>query len=277
MTAQLRDARAATLAPAFALALGLVLSFAPSLVGPARAQAPGWIPRDSSSFEIWQGDVLLGTEEYRVFQATDTLIMGSTLRLPGAPANSRLPLEKRTTFLRRELGSYPLVFQVMEIPRDTTHMKGTAINVTFSDTTAIIYREITGVVGRGEAIGLPAGRIYLLEPGIYAQVQTLAADFLGTKQEKRRQPVLIPSAQQVIDLMLRRGPVERLENQGHVVTTTRVDMTDNLTQLSAWIDADGRMWKMEAPGQGLRVERALPPKPKAVKPPAKKKAGTKKG
>ncbi len=276
MIAQLRDARAAALVPAFALALGLVLSFAPSLVGPARAQAPGWVARDSASFEIWQGDVLLGREEYRVFQATDTLIMGSTLRLPGARPDSKLPLEKRTTFLRRSMDSFPLVFQVMEIPRDTTTGKANAINVLFSDTTAVIYREITGVIGRGEAIGLPPGRIYLLEPGIYAQVQTLAAEFLATKQAKRRQPVLIPSAQQVVELTLTRGAVERLGNEGHVVTTTRVDITDKLTQLVAWVDGDGRMWKMEAPGQGLRVERTLPAAT-AAKPTTKKKAGAKKG
>ncbi len=272
MTAHLRAARAAALVPAFALALGLVFSFGPAIVGPARAQAPGWIARDSSSFEIWQGDLLLGTEEYRVFQASDTLIMGSTLRLPGARPDSKLPLEKRTTFLRRALDSYPLLFQVMDIPRDTTRGKGSAINVMFSDTTAVIYREITGVLGRGEVIGLPPGRIYLLEPGIYAQVQTLAGDFLATKQAKRRQPVLIPSAQQVVELTLTRGPIERLGNEGHVVTTTRVDITDKLTQIVAWVDADGRMWKMEAPGQELRVERAVPAGA-ATKPATKKKAG----
>jgi hypothetical protein len=119
----------------------------------------------------------------------------------------------------------------------------------------------------------------VLEPGIYAQVQTLAGEFLATKQDKRRQPVLIPSAQQVVELTLTRGPVEKLGQEGHVVTTTRVDITDKLTQLVAWVDADGRMWKMEAPGQGLRVERTLPPAKKAAKPVKKatKKAGTKQG
>ncbi len=267
MTARFSDARAAAVARLFAFAL-LVLVAAPGL---ARAQAPSWVPRDSASFEIWQGDVKLGTEEYRMFQATDTLIIGSTLRLDGAGPDSKLPLEKRTTFLRRALDSFPLVFQVVDIPRDTAQGRATAINVMFADTTAVIYREITGVVGAGEAIALPPGRIYILEPGIYAQVQTLAAEFLARNQAKRRQPVLIPTAQQVIDLTLTRGAVEKLGQDGHVVTTTRVDITDKLTQLVAWVDADGRMWKMEAPGQGLRVERVLPAKPKPAKKAAKKK------
>jgi hypothetical protein len=277
VTAHFRDARTAALVPAFAPILVLLVSLLAAAPGPARAQAPTWVPRDSASFEIYQGDVLLGTEEYRVFLATDTLITGSTLRLAGAGPESRLPLEKRTTFLRRQLDSYPLVFQVIDIPRDTLGGKrATAINCVFTDTTAVIYREITGVIGRGEAIGLPPGRLYILEPGIYAQVQTLAGDFLATKQKKRRQPVLIPSAQQVIELTLTRGPVERLGQEGHVVTTTRVDITDKLTQIVAWIDADGRMWKMEAPGQGLSVERVLPPTPVKAPAPARK-GGAKKG
>ena len=275
MTAHFRDARAAALVPAFAPILVLLVSLLAGGAGPARAQATSWVPRDSASFEIYQGDVLLGTEEYRVFQATDTLIMGSTLRLAGAAPESRLPLEKRTTFLRRQLDSYPLVFQVIDIPRDTLDgKKATAINCIFTDTTAVIYREITGVIGRGEAIGLPPGRLYILEPGIYAQVQTLVGDFLATKQNKRRQPVLIPSVQQVVELTLTRGPVERLGQEGHVVTTTRVDITDKFTQLVAWVDAEGHMWKMEAPGQGLRVERMLPAAPPT---PPTKKAGAKKG
>jgi hypothetical protein len=262
VTAHPRDARAAAFVPAFAPVLILLASFlAAAVAGPARAQAPSWVARDSASFEIWQGDVLLGTEEYRVFQTGDTLIMGSTLRLPGAAPDSRLPLEKRTTFLRRAMDSYPLVFQVIDFPRDTTRGKPTAINCFFTDTTATIYREITGSLGRGESIGLPPGRLYILEPGIYAQVQTLVGDFVATKQDKRRQPVLIPSAQQVVELTLTRGPVERLGQEGHVVTTTRVDITDKLTQLVAWVDADGRMWKLEAPAAGLRVERGLPEQP----------------
>jgi hypothetical protein len=159
------------------------------------------------------------------------------------------------------MDSYPLVFQVIDFPRDTTRGQATAINCMFTDTTATIYREITGTIGRGESIGLPPGRLYILEPGIYAQVQTLVGDFLATKQDKRKQPVLIPSAQQVVELVLTRGPVERLGQEGHVVTTTRVEITDKLTQLVAWVDANGHMWKLEAPAAGLRVERSLPAAP----------------
>jgi len=257
VTAQLRGARAATLL----LVVFAALVSSTIVPGNACAQAPNWVPRDSASFEIYQGDVLLGTEEYRAFQTSDTLIMGSTLRLPGAAKDSKLPLEKRTTFLRRMLDSYPLVFQVIDYPRDAEKGHATAINCMFHDTSAVIYREITGQVGRGESIALPPGRLYILEPGIYAQVQTLAADFLVRKQERRKQPVLIPSAQSVVEITMTRGPVEKLGQGDVVVTTQRVIMTDGLTQLVAWIDPEGRMMKMEAPREGLRVERVLPAKP----------------
>jgi hypothetical protein len=70
--------------------------------------------------------------------------------------------------------------------------------------------------------------------------------------------VLIPSAGVVVDLFLTRGPREQLGQGSHIVETTRIAISDKLTELVAWVDDAGRMWKMEAPGQGLRVERPMP-------------------
>jgi hypothetical protein len=210
---------------------------------------------------------MLGIEEYRLYRTHDTLIVGSTLRLTGAGEESDLPRQKNTTFLRRADSSFPLVFQVTELARDTLNSK--AINCVFSDTSVMIYHEMRGA-GKGESIALPPGRLYILEPGIYAQVQTLAGDFVQRSQERRRQPVLIPSSRTVVDLFLTRGERERLGQDGFVVETTRVELTDKLTRLVAWVDDQGRMWKMEAPGNGLRVERSLPAVAEKAKPKPKK-------
>ncbi len=262
-------ARAAALALS-ATAFALVLALVPAR--PLGAQPTTWALEDSATFEIYQDDRALGLEEFRSFRTNDTLIVGSALRLDNRPPGSKLPQFKNTTFLRRADSSYPIVFQVAEVGDDTTVVK--AINCVFNDTTVVIYRDINSV-GTGDALGLPPGRLYLLEPGIYAQVQTLAGDFARTSQNKRRQPVLIPSAGVIVDLHLTRGPRERLGQGKLVVETTRVEMTDNLTRLVAWVDAQGRMWKMEAPGQGLRVERAVPAIPAAADGAPKKKGAAK--
>ena len=261
-------ARAAALLLA-AAAVALALFALP--VRPAAAAMPEtWVLEDSTTFEIYQDEQMLGIEEYRLYRTNDTLIVGSALRLTGAGEQSNLPRQKNTTFLRRADSSFPLVFQVSEVGRDTMNSK--AINCIFSDTTVMIYHEMRGG-GKGEAIALPPGRLYILEPGIYAQVQTIAGDFVQRSQPRRKQPVLIPSARLVVDLFLTRGARERLGQGGHVVETTKVELTDKLTRLVAWVDDQGRMWKMEAPGQGLRVERAVP----AVAAKPKGKAKAKKG
>jgi hypothetical protein len=224
--------------------------------------------RQQASFDIWNGDVKLGTEKFRIYAAHDTLITASTVRLDGAAPNSTLPFEKRTSFLQRAYDSYPLVFEITEQPRnDTTATM--ALNCLFRDTVAVIYKEASGR-GVGTTVALPPGRLYLLEPGIYLQVQLLLADFLAGSQQTRRQSVLIPSAEQVVDLYLTRGAMEAVVVRGRRVDAQRVDLTDKLTNRVAWLDKDGRLMKLEAPGQGLRVERGpdLDEKGAVVKAPA---------
>jgi hypothetical protein len=248
-----RGARAAALTIPAAIALALVLVLAPA--PPLAAQPTTWTLRDSATFEIYQDDRLLGVETFRTFRTNDTLVVGSALRLPGRAEGSSLPRLKNTTFLRRYDSSFPIVFQVSEVGEDSTVFR--AINCVFNDTTVVVYKEDSGV-GQGTTLALPPGRLYLLEPGIYAQVQTLAGDFVQSSQDKRKQPVLIPSAGVVVDLFLTRGPREQLGQGSHIVETTRIAISDKLTELVAWVDDAGRMWKMEAPGQGLRVERPMP-------------------
>jgi len=254
--------------PALAAAVAFAL-FAPSV---CPAMPDSWVLEDSTTFEIYQDDRQLGDEEYRAYRTNDTLIIGSALRLPGAPEGSLLPVSKNTTFLRRALDAWPLAFQVFETPRDTAASR--SISCAFNDTTVIVFHEVAGV-GSGTALALPPGRLYLLEPGIYAQVQTLVGDFVKSSQNQRKQPVLIPSAKAIVDVQLKRGERERLGQEGRVVETTQVELTDNFVKLVAWVDAQGRMWKLEAPGQGLRVERALSADMPVAKPAGKKKGATK--
>jgi len=228
--------------------------------------------RQQASFDIYNGQTRLGTEKFRIYASHDTLITASTVRLDGAGPDSRLPFEKRTSFLQRAYDSYPLVFQITEQPRaDTTDTQ--ALNCVFRDTVATIYKEGSGR-GVGTSVALPPGRLYLLEPGIYLQVQLLLADFLAGSQQTRKQPVLIPSMEQVVDLWLTKGPVESVVVRGRKVDAQRVDFTDKMTKLVGWMDTGGRLLKLEAPGQGLRVERGPEIVEKKAATTPKKKAPT---
>ena len=263
----MKSSRSGVLAAAFAILFALSTSTAPR-----RAAAQEWAPQDSATFEIYQDDVLLGTEQYRTFVTHDTLIISSSLDLSGASKNSSLPRYKDTMFLRKADSSYPLIFNVTETARDT--MKSNALRCIFNDTTVVIYRE-NKKGGMGDALALPTGRLYVLEPGIYAQLQTLLGDFVQSSQNKRKQAVLIPAIGQFVDVMLTRGPKENLGQDRFIVRTTQVTMTDKMTQIRGWLDSSGRMWKLSAPMQGLRVERVPPESaPVVIEEPVK---GKKKG
>lgn len=237
-----------------AFACAAMSIFALSSVPPACTAAVDSLTiREQASFEIWTGATRLGTERFRIFASHDTLITASTVRLDGAAPTSTLPFEKRSTFLQRTYDSYPLSFLIAELPRTDTTLT-MALNCVFADTVVTIYKEARDR-GTGVSVALPPGRLYILEPGIYLQVQLLLADFLAGSQQTRRQPVLIPSAEQVVDLFLTRGPVETIVVRGRRMDGRRVDFTDRLTKLVGWLDEKGRLLKLEAPGQKLRVER----------------------
>lgn len=209
--------------------------------------------RQQASFEIWSGKTRLGTEKFRIYASNDTLVATSTTRFDGASPTSRLPFEKHSMLLARAYDSYPLAFQITEQSRKDS-VRTVSLNCDFRDTVVTIFKE-SERRGVGTSVALPPGRLYLFEPGIYLQVQLLLADFLAGSQDTRKQAVLIPSAEQVVDLELTRGPTETMVVHRKKISAQRVDLTDNQTNLVGWVDKDGRMWRLEAPGQGLRVER----------------------
>src|SRR6185295_20164410 len=105
---------------AFACAVVVLCSLAGAR--PAHAQADAAPAMEEASFDIWSGSSRLGTEKFRIYTSNDTLIIASTVKLDGTAKDSKLPYEKRTTFLQRAFDSYPLVFQTVEYKRDSTQM-----------------------------------------------------------------------------------------------------------------------------------------------------------
>jgi hypothetical protein len=231
----------------------LAIAAGPGAARSATAPAQEVTTQQASSFEIYSGDHRLGTENFRIYAIADTIIMTSDVTLDGASPGSTLPLTKSAAFRQRKFDSYPVAFVAEErTRRDTSRVDRTVC--AFGDTVVMITRDRADR-GRVESVGLPPGRLYILEPGVYLQLQVLLADFLAHTQEERKQSVLIPSLATVIEVELKRGPAEDIVVRGRTVKTTKVEMTDQMTTFDAWLDGDGRMWRLTAPGQPLRVER----------------------
>jgi len=245
------------------------ISHTPAGAAPA-APADSAIKTQDSSFDIYSGEHRLGTEKFSIYTIADTVIMTSDVTLDGVSPDSRLPRSKSAAFRQRAFDSYPVAFVAEEHPRnDTSYVN--RINVAFRDTVAMITLDRADR-GRVESVGLPPGRLYLLEPGIYLQVQVLLADFLARGQETRNQSVLIPSLAKILDVQLTRGDEEEIMVRGARVHTRRVTMTDGQTTFQAWLDTTGRMWRLVADGQPLRVDRGRDARPHTTKARAKRPA-----
>ncbi len=226
---------------------------------------------EEASFTMRIDGRTIGRERFVHFTRRDTLFSYSTARFDGLPADSPMPLEQRTTYLQRRVGSYPMYFESVTTERDTSARL--SVTCVFGDTTVVVYRERLER-GIGEAIALPPGRLYLFEPGVYHPVELLLADFVDGTQKTRRQNVFVPANQTFIDLTLTRGAKVPLPWGGKSVTTTKIGLGDGTTEFTAWVDAKRRLLRLEAIGQGLVIERAAAA---AAKKPAEKKSSAPKG
>jgi hypothetical protein len=228
---------------------------------------------ERSSFVIEHGGKVVGHESFIHFARRDTVFSYSTVRLDGLALDSPMPLEKRTTFLQRTLGSYPMYFESVSTARDTSqHL---AVSCIFSDTTVVVYRE-RGERGIGEALALPPGRLYVFEPGVYHTVQLLLGDFVDGTQKVRKQLVFVPASQTFIDVTLTRGAKAPLRWAGKNVTSTKVGLSDGSTELIGWVDGDRRLLRLEAIGQALVVQREPAPGEAAASTKSAKAGGAKK-
>jgi hypothetical protein len=234
--------------------LVLVLALSPSpAASAASAAADPRADRDSSYFTISQDGRAIGREEFVHYVQHDTVFSYSTVTLDGLPKDSPVPLVRRTTFLQRRIDSYPMFFETISTPRDTA--ASLSISCVFSDTTVVVYREIKQR-GLGEALALPPGRLYILDPGVYHPIQLLMADFLGMSQDRRQQKVFIGANNTFATLSLTRGVQRTLRAGGRSRLLTSVQLKDESAEFVGWLDDAGRMWRLEAVGQGLMIERA---------------------
>jgi hypothetical protein len=236
---------------------------ATALCGPARAQiatiAPKLSPVDrmlflrAGTFEVWQDTTRLGTEFYSAYLTAkrDSLISASNVIYDLHSGRRVMHYEKKTLRINNGMDNHLLQYQSAEqIGADDR-----ALAVTTYDTTATIYHENNGQ-GDGTVIAIPHGRVYVLDPSVYEQVEALTRDFAESQVPARTMNAMIPSRDTVIVIQMKRGPKEKVQGAGGApVNALRIDMFDDLTRIQAWLDEAGNLVRLEAPAQKVRVIR----------------------
>jgi hypothetical protein len=248
------------------LALVLALGAAAGAVRPGASQTLAGSPKigptsrltlvRTGTFEAWQDTARLGTEFYTVYTSPkrDSLISFAAVHYTLHDRHGVVALDKWTVSVLRALDSFPLLYQ----NREQLGGRERSFSISTQDTTASFFREI-GDSGSGKMVVLPPGRLYILDPGVYTQVEEVAGDFYARGAPVRVQNVVIAPRDTIVSLHLTRGGQETIELPGRGrVNATRIDLYDDLTLIQAWLDEHGRLLQVLAPAQKLRVVR-LPP------------------
>src|SRR5262249_42006350 len=182
----------------------------------------------AGTFEVWQDTTRLGTEFYTVYLTAkrDSLIASSAVTYDLHSGKRLMHYEKSSLRIANAIDHRLYVYQ----SKDLAGTDERALSVTPSgDTTVTIYHEGSGR-GDGVVVEIPPGRVYMLDPSIYEEVEWLTRDFAESQIETRKMHALIPPRDTVITFQLTRGPKEKVQGPGgQSINAQRVDVFDDMT------------------------------------------------
>jgi hypothetical protein len=240
-----------------------ILALAAGLPGSAPAQLATIPPkvtplellelRDRGTFDIWQGNSLLGFEKYEAYLSItgDSLITWSAVEYTLVAGQETGRFAKESILIDGTLDAYPLFYQTRELVGSESR----AMSMTIVDTTAQIFREKSGA-GVGSVIEIPRGRFFIFDPSVYHHIEILLGRFARRSVDSRHYQVLVPATETVLDLRAVRGDEETVQlSDGTERTAVKVELSDDLTKFEAWIDEGGRLLRLEAKAQGIKVIR----------------------
>jgi hypothetical protein len=247
--------------PPLSLLAALVLAVLAPGVAPAqlatmppRISPPEELQFDGKgTYDVWQGDVHLGTEEYERYRSVtgDSTIAYSLIHYHISSSDGIKEFEKKALLISGTLDRRPYFYQTTE----TVDGVSWAMKVVFADTSAQIYVEKEGK-GTSTVIVIPLEKLFVFDPGIYYQIEIMVGEFVRRRIESRRHKALVPRTERILDLKLvRRGEEDIQLASGEEKAAVKVDLSDDLTVFEVWLDEDGRLLRMESKAQGIRVAR----------------------
>lgn len=230
---------------------GLGLLAAVALLSPAPCRAQKFVP-DDGVYHVYQNNNFLGDEHVTFEQHGDSSFVISTInqQLPH-PDGSLDTLTKSATLIReihdgdlRGYSSYEL------LNRDPLNR-----SLSMSDTTYTSYRQV-GESGFGDTFARPPGRIYIVDPQVFALFDVLCRDMHAQRFDERPITLLYLTARDTsVDGRVQRLGTGAFKLGKETVTAEKFSVTDPWTQSFIWAGPDGRMLRMMMPAVGLRVDR----------------------
>jgi hypothetical protein len=222
-----------------------------ALLLPAAAFA-GWFADDQGVYNVYQNDRLLGTERVTFEQRGDSSVVISLIdqvlpregeRVDTLRKNSALVVSGRDG----SLGGY----------QSFENVNGEMVTrrLSMSDVVYTSYRQ-SSAGGFGDTYERPPGRIYVIDPQVFALFDVIGRDMHTQPFEERSITMLyITSRDSAVDGRVRRLGKAPFRVGKQTVMAERFRITDPWSEFYLWVSPKGRMLRLTLPAVGLRVDR----------------------
>ena len=229
------------------------------------------LQNDYAQYLVYSGTRLLGTEKISLEPAGDSVSVFSNVDEIIPTADGDQKLVKKVQMEMKALDYDLLGYSSEQHFLNKKLLRG----VVMVDTVFSTYRELEGH-GSGDSFVRPPGRMFVVDSQAFVLFDVMLRSLHGKPTDPRTLPVLILGEPRDTVLQITLSPEPKDEplawGKGSI-STRRYTITDGSNEFLAWIDAKGRMVKLEQPASGLRVLRD--PKPLPEVRPAGKSSSTK--
>lgn len=221
------------------------------LLAPGAAHAAGFVP-DQGFYRVYQQDHLLGVERFTFEQRSDSLVMSSKIR-------QRLPrgLSQQDTLAKTAMLVLGIKDGGWRSYQSYEQMNSDMLTriLTVADTTYTSYRQ-GSEGGFGDTFECPPGRVYVVDPQVFALFDVLCRDMHSQGFEERPVTLLYVTARDTaVTARVKRLGKAPFKLGNETVTAEKFSITDPWSEFFAWVSPNGRMLRLTLPAVGLRVDR----------------------
>ena len=236
-----------------ALATALLLAL---LHTPARALPPGAAVVDSGQFTVTVAGRLVGKEHFTLFKTGGDSLTALVNLVQFHPVDQRIDTLMKSVQFAVDGFDYALhSYNSVQMFRGQRMTRSILIN----DTTYTSYREM-GSKGEGNTFMLPPGRLYVLDPPVFTNLDVVCLNLKNRMFHTRPVTMLMMTTTRdtVITATVTDLGRDTIRWAGRPVAARHMTLGDANASYDVWLHDDGRMLRLEHGPSRLRVERTHP-------------------
>jgi hypothetical protein len=211
---------------------------------------------DSGQFTVTVGGRLVGREHFSLFKTGGDSLTALVNLVQFHPGNEGTDTLKKSVQFAVDGFDYALhSYNSVQMFRGQRVTRSILVN----DTTYTSYRE-TGSKGEGTTFLLPPGRLYVLDPPVFTNLDVVCLNLKNRLFHTRPVTMLMMTATRdtVVTATVTDLGRDTIRWAGRPVPARHMTLGDANASYDVWLHDDGRMLRLEHGPSQLRVERANP-------------------